>query len=78
MTVVRQRCFLGQAAGESPYESNEEEVEEEGDWKVEERAAWCKERNAVGDWGLRIRVKQGAMVQDREDSREKDLPDDSS
>jgi K+-transporting ATPase c subunit len=36
MTVVRQRCFPGQAAGESPYENNEEEVEEEGDWKVEE------------------------------------------
>jgi hypothetical protein len=54
MTVVRQRCLPRKAAGETQYEKDEKEVEEEGDWEVEERTAWRKVHKVITGRGTSI------------------------
>ena len=77
MAVAGQRCIPRKAPRETPYENDEKEIEEEGDWKVEECAAWRKVRKGVGGRGglMGIGVEESADVEDRENGRKKHLRD---
>jgi hypothetical protein len=63
MTVVRQKGLPRKAAGENQYGKDEKEVDEEGDWEVEECTAWRKVHKVVAGRGMSIVIGVGESAE---------------